>query len=293
MSSSSNDLMTTRRQAMVGVAALAVGALGIARPVHAAQAALRIGMIPDAGATQVSVEEKAPLRAYLEKAIGRPVQLIIPTNYNATVEGLGNGSLDVAYLGGLTYIKAHEMYHAVPLVQRRVDQNFHALFITQANSPIKALTDLKGKNFAFGDINSTSGHLVPYREMQKAGLNPDKDLKFRYTGSHAATVKAVESGAADAGSCDETVFREMTESGKADKAKLRVFFTSPAFVDYVWAARADLDAGTQAAVVKAFTQLKTGQDDEILKILRGDEFVPATDAEYETIRQVAKSLELL
>src|SRR3546814_17867062 len=71
----------------------------------AAADALRIGMVPDAGATQVSVSEKAPLQRYLAEKIGTPVSLIIPTNYNATVEALGNGSLDVAYLGGRPYVK--------------------------------------------------------------------------------------------------------------------------------------------------------------------------------------------
>jgi phosphonate transport system substrate-binding protein len=258
----------------------------------AGETPLRIGMIPDAGATQVSVEQKAPLRAYLEKALGRPVQLIIPTNYNATVEGLGNGSLDAAYLGGLTYVKAHERYGAIPLVQRQADREFHALFITQAKSPIHELSDLKGKSFAYGDINSTSGHLMPYRAMQQAGLDPDRDLKFRYTGSHAATVKAVESGAVDAGSCDETVFTEMTRDGKADPAKLRVFHMTAPFVDYVWTARSGLDAKTQKAIVKAFTDLKPGQDAQILEILRGNAFVPADDAEYDSIRTTAKELKL-
>jgi len=57
-----------------------------------------VGMIPDAGATQVSIQEKGPLKDYLAKHIGREVNLVIPTNYNATVEALGNGSLDFAYL---------------------------------------------------------------------------------------------------------------------------------------------------------------------------------------------------
>ena len=262
------------------------------RQAVAEQTAIRIGMIPDAGATQVSIEQKAPLRAYLEKALGRPVQLIIPTNYNATVEGLGNGSLDVAYLGGLTFVKAHERYGAIPLVQRRADREFHALFITQADSAIKNLADLKDKSFAFGDINSTSGHLMPYRAMLKVGIDADKDLKFRYTGSHAATVKAVESGAVDAGACDETVFRQMTKDGKADGARLRVFFTTEPFVDYVWAARSDLDAPTQQAIVQAFLNLQPGKDDEILTILRGDKFVAADNAEYDTIRATAKQLNL-
>ncbi len=139
-------------------------------------------MIPDAGATQVSVDQKKPLKDYLATALGQPVELIIPTNYNATVEGLGNGSLDFAYLGGLAYLKAHEQYGVTPLVQRQSDQQFHSLFITQAGSSINSLTDLKGKTFAFGDIVSTSGHLMPFLAMTNAGVNIDTDLKFRYSG---------------------------------------------------------------------------------------------------------------
>ena len=182
-----------------------------AAPAAAADPALRVGMIPDAGATQVSIEEKAPLRDYLEKVVGQHVELIIPTNYNATVEALGNGSLDFAYLGGLTYVKAHERYNVTPLVQRESDREFHSLFITAAASPIKSLADLKGKAFAFGDINSTSGHLMPYAALKAAGLVPGSDFSFRYTGSHPATAKAVEAGTADAGALDESVYNAMLQ----------------------------------------------------------------------------------
>src|SRR5215469_5779868 len=134
---------------------------------RAGDKAVSVGMIPDAGATQVSIQEKAPLKEYLSRQMGGEVNLVIPTNYNATVEALGNGSLDFAYLGGLTYIKAHKQYGVIPLVQRSSDLQFHSLFITGANSSIHSLADLKGKQFAFGDINSTSGHLIPYIEMRK------------------------------------------------------------------------------------------------------------------------------
>jgi phosphonate transport system substrate-binding protein len=191
------------------LAALTLSLLGQALPSLAAQP-LRIGMVPDAGATQVSVEQKAPLKRYLEQQLGMPVTLVIPTSYNATVEGLGNGSLDVAYLGGLTYVKAHERYGAIPLAQRDVDQQFHSLLVTRPQTGIASLQDLKGKTFCFGDINSTSGHLFPYLAMQKAGISVDKDLKsFRYTGSHAATLQAVAAGICDAGSLDETVYHSM------------------------------------------------------------------------------------
>lgn len=260
--------------------------------VNAGDVPLKVGMIPDAGATQVSVSEKAPLKAYLERKLGRPVELIIPTNYNATVEALGNGSLDFAYLGGLTYIKAHARYGVVPLVQRSSDLQFRSYFITSANSGIRSLKDLKGKTFAFGDINSTSGHLMPYLELRQAGVDPDTVLKYRYTGSHPATAKAVESGAADAGALDETVYDSMIAEGKLDPAKVHVFYTSKPFVDYVWVARNDVDRATQEKFAVAFLDLKEGQDDEVLKILRGKNFVRASNEEYTVLRLVAQDLKL-
>ena len=259
----------------------------------AGQDRINVGMIPDAGATQVSLEDKAPLKAYLERILRRPVNLIIPTNYNATVEALGNGSLDFAYLGGLTYIKAQARYGVVPLVQRSSDLQFHSFFITSANSGIRSLNDLKGKTFAFGDINSTSGHLMPYLEMRQAGVDPNTDLKYRYTGSHPATAKAVESGAADAGALDESVYNSMVSEGKLDSSKVHVFYTSKPFVDYVWVARKDVDQATQEKFVQAFVNLKEGQNDDILKILRGKNFVRANNQEYTILRLVAQELKML
>jgi phosphonate transport system substrate-binding protein len=274
-------------------ALLVLGLLGSTRPSSAAEP-LRIGMVPDAGATQVSVEQKAPLKSYLEQQLGMPVTLIIPTSYNATVEGLGNGSLDIAYLGGLTYVKAHDRYGAIPLAQRDVDQQFHALLVTRVQTGIQGLKDLKGKTFCFGDINSTSGHLFPYLAMQKAGISVDHDLKsFRYTGSHAATLQAVAAGICDAGSLDETVYRSMIADGKIPADQTRVFFTTVPFADYVWAARKDLDPKIREKLTATLVRLQPGHDDVVLDILRGKHYVAANDQEYQLVRSVAKQLGLL
>ncbi len=261
-------------------------------PVQSAESPMRIGMVPDAGATQVSIDEKAPLREYLERAIGTRVELIIPTNYNATVEALGNGSLDFAYLGGLTYVKARARYNVIPLVQRESDLQFHSLFITGANSSINSLQDLRGKTFAFGDINSTSGHLMPYAALKQSHIFPGTDFSFRYTGSHPATAKAVEAGTADAGAIDETVFRTMLSQGQLDSAKLRVFYTTPPFIDYVWVARQDMSEEAREKFSEAFLSLNQERDAKVLAILRGTSFRRAGDSEYENLRQIARELKL-
>ena len=260
---------------------------------HAGGGAVNIGMVPDAGATQVSVQEKAPLKTYLTKAMGREVNLVIPTSYNATIEALGNGSLDFALLGGLSYLKAHKQYDVIPLVQRSADLNFHAVFVTASNSPIRSLKDLKGKRFAYGDINSASGHLIPYFEMRQGGIDPDIDIQFRYSGSHAATAKAVESGAVDAGALDEAVYASMITEGKLDKNKIRVFFSSKPFVDYVWVARKDMSAADRERFIQAFMSLKEGPDSQVLQILRGKDFVRANNEEYAVLRSIAQQLRML
>src|SRR3984957_1815989 len=284
--------MKIRRNLALTALVLMLAVLTTDRPGRAAGEAVKIGMIPDAGATQVSIDQKKPLKDYLAAAIGQPVELIVPTNYNATVEALGNGSLDVAYLGALTYLKARQQYSVTPLVQRDSDMQFHSLFITQAGSSIQSLADLRGKSFAFGDINSTSGHLMPFLAMKTAGVDPDKDLKYRYSGSHAATAKAVEAGAVDAGALDETVFRQVTATKDVDPSKVRVFYTTPPFVDYVWVARKDVNPALAEKVAQAFLNLKQPKDSGVLDILRGNKFLRANDAEYDQLRSVVKQVQM-
>ena len=265
----------------------------VVHPVAAAEP-LKVGMVPDAGATQMSIDEKAPLQKYLSAKLGRPVRLIIPTNYNATVEGIGNGSLDIAYLGGLTYVKAHARYGAIPLVQRDIDRQFHSLFIARADSGIATLGDLRGKTFCFGDINSTSGHLMPREILKDAGLQVDTALKsVRHTGSHPATALAVATGACDAGALDETVFKSLVEQGKLSVDAVKVFYTSRPFADYVWVARKDLSDAERNAFADALLSLQAGKDGAVLDILRGKKFVPADDESYRAVADTAKELNLL
>jgi phosphonate transport system substrate-binding protein len=274
---------------MAAVAAAMIAAMQSA----SAEDLIRVGMIPGSGATTGSAEDQKVLQTYLSDVLGVSVKLVVPKDYNATLEGLGNGSFDFAILGAVGYVKAHEKFGVVPLVQRDIDKQFHSLFITQSSSLINSLGDLKGKRFAFGDMVSTSGHVMPYRSMVEAGIDPGKDLQWsRFAGSHAATVKAVAAGVADAGSVDESVFKSLVADGKVDGSKLRVFYTTPPFVDYVWVARKDVDGATQKKFADAFLRLAPGRDDKVLSILKGVRYAAVTDAEYKPVHDYVKKLSL-
>src|SRR5256714_5312408 len=267
--------------------ALACGRSGPAQP-------LRVSMIPTTDPGKAT-REMQPLVDHLARSTGGEVQMTIPTNYAAVVEALVNDQVDIAHLGGFTYVQASKRAEVKPLVQRERDREFHSLFITQAGSPIKSLADLKGRSFAFGDVNSTSGHLMPEYFMRRNGVDREVIAKATYTGGHDATLLAVANGKVDAGALDEAVFQRMTSSGKVDPAKVRVFWTTPPFFDYVWVARKGLDAKVASAVQDAFLKLDPAdpQQKQILDSLSASKYVVANDGDYDKLRQAAVQAGLL
>jgi phosphonate transport system substrate-binding protein len=276
------------------LSSVVVTLMAIALP-GAAWADLRVGMIPDVNPSRL-VRDARPLATFLEKKTGQKVELSVPTNYAAVVEALVNGQLDFAYLGGFTYLQAKRRAGVVPLVQRESDRHFHSLFLTQARSSIHGLKDLRGRTFAFGDVNSTSGHLMPAHFLRQAGIDPDHAFaQTLFTGGHDATALAIANGKVDAGAIDETVFKRLLERGMIRADQVRVFYTTPAFPDYVWVARRGLDKAIQAKLAEAFLGLKPGHSSDrlLLDLLRGKSFVRAEAAAYRGLEQAALDEHLL
>jgi phosphonate transport system substrate-binding protein len=249
---------------------------------------ITIGIVID-GSNQ---QDRAPLQAYLTKAMEMPVIVEAPGTFKETVARLADGSYDFACLGALVYIRARAKYGVIPLVQRATDLHYHSVFITGAGSSIHSLRDLKGKRVAFGDIDSTSAHLMAYRELKQAGINPETDLKSRYSGSHPATAAMVANGTVDAGAIDEMVFDFLIRGGQVDSKKVRVFYTSKPYLDYVYVARKDVSEEKRERFVRALLALRQGKDDPVLKVLRADRFVIANDQEYTATRQIAHELDM-
>jgi phosphonate transport system substrate-binding protein len=250
---------------------------------------ITVALTPDG----LSPEQRIPLQNYLRQYMGRDVKLVTLNSYTATLDSLSSGDVDFASLGAVTYVRGRARMGLVPLVQRESDLQYHSLIIANTGKPIYSLNDLKGKQFAFGDINSTSGHVIPYLEMKRAGINPDADLHFRYSGEHSATVKLVEMGMVDAGAVDEAIFNTMIKDGRADRSRLRVIYTSKPFVDYVYVARRGVSDSDREKFAAALLALKEGKNDEVLKLLRASKFVKANDGEYSAIREAAQQLNLV
>ena len=285
-----------RRQALRGlaVAALASSLLSAA---HAdTPAVLRVSAIPDEAPTELQRKFK-PLGEYLSQATGMKVVFTPVSDYAAVVESLATRKLDLAWLGGFTYVQAKIRTNgtAIPIVQRAEDAVFTSKFIT-ADPAIKSLADLKGKTFAFGAPSSTSGSLMPRFFLQQDGLNPEKDFKtVAYSGAHDATVAFVAAGKAEAGVLNTSVWDKLVESKKVDTSKVRVFATTPTYFDYNWTVRGDLDPAIVKKLTAAFLALDPSKPEHkaIMDLQRASKFIATDSKNYDGIEAAAKSAGLL
>ena len=167
----------------------------------------RIGILGGENA-QDRLTSNECLRAYAEEALGVPVKLFTPADYDGVIQGMLGGSIDMAWLGASAYAKAYltdpESVEPV-LVKTNLDGSFsyHSIGFARKDKNIASLADMKGKVFAFGDPNSTSGYLIPSIEIpQEIGATMENGAYFgevKFTGGHEQTIVAVANGEVDAG----------------------------------------------------------------------------------------------
>jgi phosphonate transport system substrate-binding protein len=261
-----------------------------------AQQIFRITAIPDESPTELA-RKAAPLVNYLEHKLGVKVEFTPVTDYAAAVEALAHKQVDLAWLGGFTFVQANQRSGGkiVPLVQREEDTKFRSVFIT-TDPRIKSLADVKGRTLIFGSQSSTSGHLMPRSFLLAAGVDPDRDLKrVAYSGAHDATVAAVASGKVDAGALNISVWEKLVAEGKVDPAKVRVFYTTPVYFDYNWSVHADMPAAQREKLARAFLELSPASPEgrEILALQRATRFIPTRAENYKGIEAAARNAGLL
>lgn len=261
-----------------------------------AQTVLKVSAIPDEAPTELQ-RKFTPLGSYLEKETGMKVDFIPVTDYAAVVEGLASNKLDLAWLGGFTFVQARlRTGNAIPIAQRVEDEKFTSKFIANATSGIKGLADLKGKNFTFGSVSSTSGHLMPRFYLLENKINPDKDLKrVAFSGAHDATALQVESGKVDAGVLNASVWDKLVTEKKVDTRKVKVIWTTPPYYDYNWTVRGNLDPALVRKLTAAFLRLDPAvpEQKKILDLQRASRFIATKPENYKGIEAAARSAGLI
>lgn len=235
------------------------------------------------------LEKIKPIRAGLERrflAAGHRVDIEIQIfqSYEEAIQGLVAGKVDFARMGPVNYVLAKEQKPSLRLLAMETQNGLRLLtgyIFVPANSPVRTLKDLRGKTFAFGSHNSTTGRYYPQAALVEAGIYASDLAGYRYLHRHDKVLKGVSDGGFDAGASNEVTFRKLG-AGK----KLRAIHTmkSPA---HAWVARADLPTVVADMLVLSLLGLSSVE----LELLSRDGLVAATDADFDRVRQVMKRAE--
>ncbi len=258
---------------------------------------LRVSAIPDEAPTELQ-RKFTPLGDYLAKKTGMKVEFVPVSDYAAVVEGLASKKLDLAWLGGFTFVQAKIRSDGgvTPLVQRAEDAKFTSKFIVPKDSPITTLADLKGKTFVFGAPSSTSGHLMPRYFLLKDGIVPERDFKtVAYSGAHDATLAFVAAGRAQAGVLNASVMESLLEKHNPNAEKVRILATTPTYYDYNWTVRPGMDPALQKKITDAFLSLDPSDPEQkkILDLQRASKFIPTQASNYDGTETAARAAGLV
>lgn len=254
-------------------------------------AKLRVALLPDENAGTI-IQSAEPLKKYLELQLHKDIELVVTTDYSSMIEAMRFSRIEVAYFGPLSYVLAKSKAPGIEPFAVGVSKGsptYRSVIITQAESPVRAIDDIKGKLVGFGDPASTSSHLIPRAMLARRELIGGKDYKFVHLGAHDAVARAVQSGQIVVGALSEDIFNNLIAKNSIDPAKLRVIAFSDPIPNYPMVMQGKLDPQLKASIREFFLELK---DQSILKPFRAEGFVATDDHAYDILRETAKVLDL-
>lgn len=262
---------------------------------------VRLGVLPSIGKT-FQEERYAPFLSYLSRETGWDFRLSVAASYEELVELFSTGEVDLANFGGFTFVKAHVLYGAEPLVMRDIDYRVTTSFIVKRSSPLANCCELDckelaGKKAVYGPELSTSGHLMPlYFLKTQKGIEPRTHFSgIRHTPGHAETALQIRDGAADVGMMHSATLKTMVRSGEIKQDELVVIWETPPYPDNVWAVQKTMDEATKTHLRNAFLALDYTQehDKKVLDIVGASSFFPAGESEFLPLQEIALSLGLM
>jgi phosphonate transport system substrate-binding protein len=257
--------------------------------------------IPDQDETRL-VERFTRIAEYLQRSLGAPVRYLPVKSYPAAVTALTNNQVQLAWFGGFTGVQARRaVTGSEAIAQGAEDAAFRSYFIANARTGLQAAPELPeaiaGRSFTFGARASTSGRLMPEYFLRRrfGGRAPEEVFaRVGFSGDHSRTIQLVQSGAYEVGALDYSVWNLETAGGKVDPAQVRVIWESPTFQDYNWTVRGDVDgaygAGFKERLRAAIVAVK---DPELLAQFARSRFIPAANADYAAIEEIAETIGLL
>lgn len=235
---------------------------------------------------------------YIGKKMEIPVEMVQKESYDEMDKLLEKGEVSIAFICSGPYVKNKEKFGVELLVapQSYGKPFYHAYIIVHKDSPIKSLTDLKGKSFAFTDPKSNTGKLVPtYMIAKNFNKTPEQFFsKITYTKSHDKSIESVAKKIVDGASVDSLIYEYAAKKNPVYTSLTKIIEKSPPYGIPPVVVTKNFDPNLKEKIKQTF--LNMHKDPEGKKILDGimvDKFIVPKDSDYNSVREMEKWIKKL
>lgn len=244
---------------------------------------ITIGFIPVEKADELTSKAQA-LETFLEDELGVDVEIVVPTNYEAIIEGMRFGHIDAAFMdtgpAWITHQRTGAQAVLAELVAGKV--NYQATVWTLAeNDSIHTLEDTVGKRVAFTSITGSSGFVRPMGTLVTEGhitIEGDDIValesalatnfkSYTFTGGYKAALQLLLGGNVDVAFGSDIAPQKYLDL--EDQAKLRPVTTIGEVPSHVFMVNSEMSESTKKALVDSLIKLNYDEHNVILQNLYG------------------------
>ena len=212
---------------------------------------------------------------------GFPFDYVLYSHYERQVDDLIAGRIHVAWNSPLAWVRARRLAEAgghevTAVAMRDTDRDLTSVIVVRADSPMRALTDVRGKTVAVGAVDSPQATLLPLDHLRSAGLQPGRDFQVRrfdlgvglhgdHVGGEREAARALIAGEVDAACMIDGNHLRFAREGTLPGGSTRVLSQTVAF-DHC---NMTVGPAASAELVDRFRQLLLGMSyaDPVLRPL--------------------------
>jgi phosphate/phosphite/phosphonate ABC transporter binding protein len=255
------------------------------------------GLTPFVSPTGVD-DQYRPTIGLISERLRVPIHVRAGRNYEHVEEMLLSGEVDIALMSPYAYVRAKARAPNIRVFATHIakgTESYGAYILTQEDSPIRTMNDLRGEVFGFVDQRSSSGWLFPISRMLDDGINPLQEVSGHFYGSHERVIEAIVNGEVAAGATYDGALAE--GRGRIPGANnLRVLARTQRIPYDAYVLREGFPEkailGLQKALSSVSTRDARGRD-ALSSLVDINGFIQADDAHYRGVRIIEEKVQRL
>jgi phosphonate transport system substrate-binding protein len=254
---------------------------------------VRIAVLP-AYSLEIMTKKYAPFVDYLSRETGLKVEYVSSLTYSHYLGVVEDSRVDFGLQNALIFQILRKTRGAYPVVQALGPKGIpmeRGIIVTQVNSGIQTIDQLKGKRILTTSERALAGYLAQANRLREAGIDPQRDIRIILGGRQdEILLKVLLAEKADAAFIREDVLE--TVRGRVDLTRIRIIGYTEYVPTWCLAAFRETDSTVTGKVRRALLNLTT-ENPEHLRILEGigaSGFIPAEPERYEKVLKMAAAL---